>query len=76
MGQNLIKFAKKILQKGGLVIFPTETVYGIGGNANNSKAVKLIYDKKKRPKNNPLIIHYKNLLSFLDHFEKKFLVSN
>ena len=49
MGQNLIKFAKIILQKGGLVIFPTETVYGIGGNANNPKAVKLIYDQKKRP---------------------------
>ena len=44
--KNLIEFAKNILQKGGLVIFPTETVYGIGGNANNSKAVKLIFDKK------------------------------
>ena len=68
MGQNLIKFAKIILQKGGLVIFPTETVYGIGGNANNPKAVKLIYDKKKRPKNNPIICHFSSIKKIHENF--------
>jgi len=68
MGQNLIKFAKLILQKGGLVIFPTETVYGIGGNANNPKAVKLIYDKKKRPKNNPIICHFSSIKKIHENF--------
>ena len=68
MGQNLIEFAKNILQKGGLVIFPTETVYGIGGNANNSKAVKLIFDKKKRPKNNPIICHFSSIKKVHEHF--------
>ena len=68
MGQNLIKFAKIILQKGGLVIFPTETVYGIGGNANNPKAVKLIFDKKKRPKNNPIICHFSSINKIHENF--------
>ena len=68
MGQNLIEFAKNILQKGELVIFPTETVYGIGGNANNSKAVKLIFDKKKRPKNNPIICHFSSIKKVHEHF--------
>ena len=40
---------------------PTETVYGLAGNAYQGKVVKKIYKLKKRPKKNPLIIHYYNL---------------
>ncbi len=49
--------AAKILQNGGLVIFPTETVYGLGGNALDENAAQNIYSAKGRPSDNPLIIH-------------------
>ncbi|MGE4350746.1 MAG: L-threonylcarbamoyladenylate synthase [Bdellovibrionales bacterium] len=49
--------AAAILQKGGLVAFPTETVYGLGADATNDKAVAAIYEAKGRPQFNPLIIH-------------------
>lgn len=49
--------ASKILQEGGLVAFPTETVYGLGGNALDMDAAKKIYAAKGRPSDNPLIIH-------------------
>ena len=52
-----LKLAKSILKKGGLVAFPTETVYGLGADATNSKAVKSIFDAKGRPQDNPLIVH-------------------
>ena len=55
--KNLIKIIN-ILQKDGVVGLPTETVYGLAGNAYSSKAIKKIYQLKKRPKKNPLIIHY------------------
>ena len=42
---------------GELVAFPTETVYGLGANALNEEAVKLIFTTKKRPLNDPVIIH-------------------
>ena len=58
--KNILK-ASKILQEGGIVVFPTETVYGIGANALNDKAVGRIYAAKKRPQNNPLIVHVENL---------------
>ena len=57
---NLNK-AKKILTKNKIIAVPTETVYGLAGNAYSNKSVKKIYNLKKRPKNNPLIIHYYNL---------------
>ena len=57
---NLNK-AKKILIKNKIIAVPTETVYGLAGNAYSNKSVKKIYNLKKRPKNNPLIIHYYNL---------------
>lgn len=56
-----IKIAAKILRKGGLVAFPTETVYGLGANALNRKAVKKIFATKKRPLNNPVIVHIADL---------------
>ena len=61
MHQKTIDQAKKRLFNGELVIFPTETVYGIGANANNQQAVELIYKTKKRPTNNPLICHFANI---------------
>ena len=56
-----IKKAKKLLNKRECVAIPTETVYGIGGNAYSDTACKRIFKLKKRPKNNPLIVHYYNL---------------
>lgn len=49
--------AAKILRAGGLVVFPTETVYGIGGDATSDAAAAAIYRAKGRPSDNPLIIH-------------------
>jgi len=55
-----IKIAADVLQKGGLVAFPTETVYGLGADAFNAKAVRKIFEVKKRPWHNPLIVHIAN----------------
>lgn len=51
------KHIKSVLEQGGLVVFPTETVYGIGANALKDEAVKGIYHAKGRPSDNPLIVH-------------------
>ena len=55
-----IKKAEKILNKSECVAIPTETVYGLAGNAYSDQACKKIFKLKKRPKNNPLIVHYHN----------------
>ncbi len=55
-----IKKAKKLLNKSECVAIPTETVYGLAGNAYSDRACKKIFKLKKRPKNNPLIVHYYN----------------
>ncbi len=52
-----INRAVRILETGGLVAFPTETVYGLGADATNVDAVKKIYDVKGRPEKHPLIVH-------------------
>lgn len=49
--------AAQVLQEGGLVAFPTETVYGLGGDARNDRAVARIFEAKGRPRFNPLIVH-------------------
>lgn len=49
--------AAEILKRGGLVVFPTETVYGLGGSAENREAVADIFRAKGRPSDNPLIVH-------------------
>ena len=54
---NEIAEAGEILRNGGLVAFPTETVYGLGASAFDSDAAKKIYDAKGRPSDNPLIVH-------------------
>ncbi|MDO4648128.1 MAG: L-threonylcarbamoyladenylate synthase [Eubacteriales bacterium] len=56
-----IRRAGKILKEGGLVAFPTETVYGLGGNALDPEASKKIYGAKGRPSDNPLIVHIADL---------------
>jgi len=53
--------AVKYLRQGKLVSFPTETVYGLGADATNDKAVASIFEAKKRPSFNPLIIHLPDL---------------
>ena len=53
----LLMEAAQILREGGLVAFPTETVYGLGGNALDEKASEKIYAAKGRPSDNPLIAH-------------------
>lgn len=55
--ENSLFAAKKIIEEGGLVAFPTETVYGLGANAFDGDAVKKIYEVKGRPQDNPLIVH-------------------
>ncbi|PKM95332.1 MAG: threonylcarbamoyl-AMP synthase [Firmicutes bacterium HGW-Firmicutes-1] len=56
-----IEEAATLLKQGGLVAFPTETVYGIGANALNEASVKRIYEAKGRPSDNPLIVHIAHL---------------
>lgn len=55
--KDQIKQAAKLLKEGQLVIFPTETVYGIGADATNQEACLKIFRAKSRPSNNPLIVH-------------------
>ncbi len=55
--QESVREAAAILKAGGLVAIPTETVYGLGANALDPRAVKRIFEAKGRPQDNPLIIH-------------------
>jgi L-threonylcarbamoyladenylate synthase len=59
--QSNIKKAKKYLNKNYCIGVPTETVYGLAANAYIDSAVKKIFNLKKRPKNNPLIVHYHDI---------------
>jgi L-threonylcarbamoyladenylate synthase len=61
----VIRRAGDILKRGGLVAFPTETVYGLGGDALNREAARKIYAAKGRPSNNPLIVH----IADMEHLE-------
>ncbi|MDA9678344.1 L-threonylcarbamoyladenylate synthase [Candidatus Pelagibacter sp.] len=60
--QSNIKKAKKFLDKNHCISIPTETVYGLAGNAYSDISVKKIFKLKKRPINNPLIVHYYNVI--------------
>lgn len=55
--KEAIALAGQILKDGGLVAFPTETVYGLGGDALNKESSRKIYEAKGRPSDNPLIVH-------------------
>jgi L-threonylcarbamoyladenylate synthase len=59
--QGAIKIAANALKDGYLVSFPTETVYGLGADATNEKAVGKIYVAKGRPKNHPVIVHISSI---------------
>lgn len=75
IGQD-IKTAKALLESGKLVGIPTETVYGLAGNALNEKAILDIYKVKNRPKFDPLIAHIDSLEKvekFVDHLPEKAL---
>ena len=69
--QSNIKKAKKYLNKNYCIGVPTETVYGLAANAYVDSAVKKIFSLKKRPKNNPLIVHYHDI----DSLEKDCLIN-
>jgi len=70
--QSNIKKAKKYLNKNHCIGVPTETVYGLAANAYKNSAVKKIFNLKKRPKNNPLIVHYHDI----DSLKKDCLINN
>ncbi|MGC8547561.1 MAG: L-threonylcarbamoyladenylate synthase [Candidatus Micrarchaeia archaeon] len=55
--KELIERAAEIIKSGGTVIFPTETVYGLGANAFDAKAALKVFEAKNRPADNPLIVH-------------------
>ena len=70
--QSNIKKAKKYLNKNYCIGVPTETVYGLAANAYKNLAVKKIFNLKKRPKNNPLIVHYHDV----DSLKKDCLIND
>ena len=70
--QSNIKKAKKYLNKNYCIGVPTETVYGLAANAYMDSAVKKIFNLKKRPKNNPLIVHFHNI----DSLERDCLIND
>lgn len=59
--KKIITKAARVIRNGGLVAFPTETVYGLGANALDHNAVRKIFVAKKRPSDNPLIVHIADL---------------
>ena len=68
--QNIIKEAANIINRGGIVVFPTETVYGIGADAFNEEAVDKIFEAKGRPQDNPLIVHISEIDELYDLAEE------
>ena len=70
--QSNIKKAKKYLDKNYCIGVPTETVYGLAANAYSNSAVKKVFSLKKRPKNNPLIVHYLSI----DSLKKDCLIND
>ncbi len=67
--KNILHKTLKYLKKSNIVGLPTETVYGLAGNAYSKKAVEKIYSIKKRPKINPLIVHYYDLKNLSNDVE-------
>lgn len=55
-----VRHAAEVLRNGGLIIMPTETVYGVAADMTNPEAVKKVYEVKGRPRENPLIVHIAN----------------
>lgn len=65
LDQQEIDKAVSILRKGGLVAFPTETVYGLGADASNPEAIRKIFAAKQRPVDHPLIVHLADVRKLL-----------
>jgi L-threonylcarbamoyladenylate synthase len=63
---NEIKEAAAILRSGGLVAFPTETVYGLGADADNEAAVRKIFAAKGRPADHPVIVHLAGMMEIVE----------
>ena len=59
--EKIIEFAATLLKGGGLVAFPTETVYGLGANFENKTAIKKLYEVKKRSPDKPFTVHISSL---------------
>ena len=59
--KSVLGRAQTLIRKGKLVVFPTETVYGLGADATNERALEKIYKAKGRPSDNPIIVHVANL---------------
>jgi len=59
--EKILNMAVEVLRRGGLVAFPTETVYGLGADALNEEAVRKIFEAKGRPPDNPIIVHVGNM---------------
>lgn len=57
---DAVREGARVIRSGGLVAFPTETVYGLGADATNDKAIAGIFELKERPQFNPLIVHVKD----------------
>lgn len=66
LNDNQVDIAAQIIKDGGLAAFPTETVYGLGADALNGKAVAEIFKAKGRPMDNPLIVHISDILQVYD----------
>lgn len=64
--EDLLREAGEVLKNGGLVAFPTETVYGLGGDALNKDSARKIYEAKGRPSDNPLIVHISRMEDLAD----------
>ena len=62
----LTEKAAELLRRGGIVAIPTETVYGLAGNALDGSVVKKIYEAKGRPSDNPLIVHISDFSQWSD----------
>ena len=72
-----IKKAKTLLKKGEFILIPTETVYGLAGNAYNKKTVKKIFNTKKRPKYYPIVIQansVKKIFKFINKIPFKAII--
>lgn len=79
INEEKIQEAAEEIKSGNLVLFPTETVYGIGANALDEKAVKKIFEAKGRAQDNPLIVHVSNIkmveyiVESIGEFERKLI---
>ena len=65
--------AGDIIRSGGLVAFPTETVYGLGANALDEEAVRSVYEAKGRPSDNPMIVHIADIADLDEKYTLKYI---